>query len=395
MDDKYFPLPFDEAEYLQRITNTRKRMEGRGIDALVVGEPANMCYLTGYDAWSFYVPQAVIILQEEEYPYWIGRMSDKTGVAITTILPERNILGYPEDYVQSTEKHPFDFIGRWLKGKISYGSVIGTELDAYYYSAAAQIALERSCTGMVFADATSLVNWVRIIKSKKELDYMHQASRIVQNAMDVAVQNINPGVRQCDVVAEIYKAQIKGTDGFGGDYTAIVPMLPTGKGSSAPHITWTDEVFKQGEGTIIEIAGASHHYHCPLARTVYLGTPPKMMVELAEAMVAGVDEVLEVIKPGATGEEVELVWRNIIKRWGFEKDSRLGYSIGLNYPPDWGEHTISIRPGDRTPLEKNMTFHIMPGIWLEDWGVEISEPVVITETGGERLTDYQRSLIVK
>ena len=388
-------LPFTEEEYKKRVMNTKVKMELRGIDALVVGEPANMCYLTGYDAWSFYVPQAVIILRNEEDPYWIGRLSDAAGAAITTYLPNENILGYPEDYVQSTWKHPFDFVGHWLREVLKYGSVIGTELDAYYYSTASQFALEKFCKGMVFADATNLVNWVRIKKSKKELFYMKQAAQIVQKSMQAAIDNINPGVRQCDAVAEIYKAQIYGTEDFGGDYTSIVPLLPTGKGSSAPHITWSDSKFKNGEATIIEIAGARHHYHCPLARTIHLGTPPARMSELADAMVAGVDEVLSIIKPGITGEEVEAVWKTIIKRWGFEKDTRLGYSIGLNYPPDWGEHTISIRPGDRTPLEENMTFHIMPGIWLDDWGVEISEPVVITKDGAERLTNFERRLIIK
>ena len=395
MSNEYvYDFPFTQAEYQQRIEAVRESMISRGIDALIISDPANMCYVTGYDAWSFYVPQAVMLLAREPEPFWIGRESDQSGARITTMLPHDHILGYPEDYVQSTVKHPFDYIGQWLMKRIPLGSVIGTEMDTYYYSASCQYALEHQCKGMHLCDATNLVNWVKIIKSETELRYMKQAAQIVQQAMDVAVQTIRPGVRQNDAVAEIYRAQIRGTQDFGGDYTSIVPMIPTGKGSSAPHITWSDGLFRQGEGSIIEIAAACRHYHCPLARTVFLGTPPKRMEELAEAMVAGVDEVLAQIKPGRTGEEIEEIWSGIIRRWGFEKRSRLGYSIGLNFPPDWGEHTISIRPGDTHPLQPNMTFHIMPGIWLEEWGVEISEPIVITETGAERLTDYQRKLIV-
>ena len=46
-----------------------------------------------------------------------------------------------------------------------------------------------------------------------------------------------------------------------------------------------------------------------------------------------------------TCEAVEAAWRGYIARFGLEKASRIGYSVGLGYPPDWGEHTMSLRPG--------------------------------------------------
>ena len=85
----------------------------------------------------------------------------------------------------------------------------------------------------------------------------------------------------------------------------------------------------------------------------------------------------------------------VLARYGIEKDSRCGYSIGLSYPPDWGERTISFRPGDETVLEPGMTFHFMPGLWFDDWGMEITESIAITETGVETLTNYPRELFVK
>ena len=77
------------------------------------------------------------------------------------------------------------------------------------------------------------------------------------------------------------------------------------------------------------------------------------------------------------------------------KDNRTGYSIGLSYPPDWGERTMSLRAGDRTVLEANMTFHFMTGLWLERWGLEITESIVITERGCECLADVPRRMLVK
>ena len=50
-------LPFDESEYRQRVARTREAMEQAGIEVLLVTDPGNMNYLSGYDGWSFYVHQ--------------------------------------------------------------------------------------------------------------------------------------------------------------------------------------------------------------------------------------------------------------------------------------------------------------------------------------------------
>ena len=75
---------------------------------------------------------------------------------------------------------------------------------------------------------------------------------------------------------------------------------------------------------------------------------------------------------------------------------RCGYPIGLSYPPDWGERTISFRPTDESILKPGMTFHFMPGIWMDDWGLEITESLLIRDEGpAEPLANYPRELFVK
>ena len=83
-------------------------------------------------------------------------------------------------------------------------------------------------------------------------------------------------------------------------------------------------------------------------------------------------------KPGVTCGEVAEAFFGTLQKRGFHKDSRAGYSIGLSYPPDWGERTLSIRRGDKTVLEPNMTLHFMPALWLDDGGLELSETILIT-----------------
>ena len=119
------------------------------------------------------------------------------------------------------------------------------------------------------------------------------------------------------------------------------------------------------------------------------------MSDTAKWTVEGLNAELAAIKPGVTCEEVDQAWRKAIAHTGIVKDSRSGYSMGLGYPPDWGEHTCCMRPGDRSVIQPNMSFHIITGIWMENWGFEISEAVVVTQMGYELLTNFPRQLIVK
>ena len=388
-------MAFEKSEYLARIRKTKKSMADQGVDVLLATNPANMNYLTGYDGWSFYVHQLVVLALDSDEPVWIGRGMDANAAKVTTFLNHDNILGYPDDYVQTPVKHPMDYVADFLKEQGWDKKGIGIEMDSYYFTAACYESLKRNLPNADFKDATTLVNWVRVIKSAQEIEYMQQAARIIEKTMQVAVDMVRPGVRQCDAAAAVYQAKISGTEEYGGDYTGLCPMLPTGVGTSTPHLTWTDQPFVNGEATILELAGARHHYHCPMARTVHLGKPPKKLIDTAAVVVEGLNNALAAAKPGVQCQEVEAVWRETIKKHGIVKESRIGYSTGLNYPPDWGEHTLSLRPGDTTTLQPNMTIHMIPGVWMDDWGIEISECFRVTETGSETLANFPRELFVK
>ncbi len=387
---------FTKNEYLDRIEKTKKRMNGAGIDVLIVSDPANMNYLTGYDGWSFYVPQVVTVAADADEPIWIGRGMDANGAKQTTFLRAEDIIGYPDHYVQNPNKHPMNFVADQIKNRGWEKRSVGVEMDAYYFSARGFAELQKDLPQATFKDANLLVSWVRIIKSAQEIDLMKQAGKIAERVMQTAIDTVSPGIRECDAVAEVYRAQMRGTDTFGGDYPAIVPMMPTGEKTATPHLTWTDDPYGNETAVNLELAACRHRYHSPLARTVYLGAnPPRKLGETADVVVEGLDAALAVVKPGARCEDVELVWRQVIARAGLEKESRIGYSMGLNYPPDWGEHTASLRPGDKTVLQPNMTFHMILGMWMDDWGFECSESFRVTETGCETFADFPRKLFVK
>ena len=388
-------LSFDLYEYAERIAKTRLEMSIRGLDTLIVSDPSNMCWLTGYDGWSFYVHQCVV-LPSTGNPVCYVRAQDIQGGYRTVWMPDEDVYGYSEELVQNLPLHPMQELVTMLQEKgLAYGT-IGVEMDNYWYSAQAHQELTGGLSQVRFADATGLVNWQRAIKSEKEIEYMKIAGKIVTVMHEHILHQIEPGMRKNELVAEIYHSGCMGTEGYGGDYPAIVPLLPSGADAVAPHLTWSDAPFRPGEATFFEIAGCYRRYQCPTSRTIFLGKPPPALLNVEQAVIEGIQAGLEMAKPGNRCQDIAEKFTTILeKRTGIIKKSRCGYSIGLSYPPDWGERTMSLRAGDHTILEPGMTFHFIPAVWHDDWGMEITESILITNTGAQTLSNVPRMLFVK
>ena len=386
---------FTRKEYADRIARVKRVMEGAGLDVLLCPDPANICYLTGYDGWSFYVPQLAVVALEDELPLWIGRPMDVNTARMTAYLPDDRLLSYPEDVVQVDDDHPMRAMGELLAARGWGKRRIGMDFDAYHITPRGLAALKQGLPGTRIIDAGRLVNWVRSTKTDAEIAVMREAATLADAAMAAAIEGIAPGVRQCDLAGQIAAAQYRGTPQLAGDYPAIVALMPTGKGTSAPHLTAGDDVFGANSGTVFELAGTRWRYNCPMTRTVHLGPPPQALLDTVAIAKDGMAAVVEAMRSGATAGKVESAWRATVEPLGLSKPSRIGYAVGLGYPPDWGEHTVSIRRDEPTVLITNQTVHIMLGIWKADWGVSISDTVRVTPAGGEPLTTTPLDVVVK
>jgi Xaa-Pro dipeptidase/ectoine hydrolase len=272
---------------------------------------------------------------------------------------------------------------------------IGLEMDSHYFTAYCYEKIKQGLPNAKLKDSERLVNWVRLVKSNIEINYMKSAALIAEKGMKTAMETINPGIRQCDAVAEIQRALFKGTPEFGGEYAGITTLLPTGKGTSASHLTASQDNFVEGEATIVEVSGVYKRYHVPLARTVLLGKPEQKKVDAMKATIEALETGISVVKPGNTADDVAQKFWGVLDKYNIKKESRTGYSIGIGYPPDWGEHTLNISKGDKTILQPNVTFHMIAVMQFGDWGVEASESVRATETGGELFCNISKELYIK
>ncbi|WP_204112730.1 M24 family metallopeptidase [Shimia biformata] len=387
-------IPFSMSEYADRLARTRASMERAGLDAIFVTDPSNMAWLTGYDGWSFYVHQGVILTGDGD-PVWWGRSMDANGARRTVWMPDSAVVGYDDGFVQSTTRHPMQDLATRF-GNLGIKGRVGIEMENYYYSAKAHDALTCAVDGVELVDATGLVNWQRGIKSQAELGFMRKAARISEKLVDGWLERVEPGIPKNLIVAEIMRDAVTGVGDDWGDYPAIVPLLPSGADAVAPHLTWDGRPFQTGEATFFELSGCYRRYHAPFCRTLYLGTPPDDIRRAEAALVEGLEAGLDAARAGNRACDIANALAGPLERAGIERGARCGYPVGLSYPPDWGERTISLRAEDQTILQPGMTFHFMPGLWMKDWGLEITETILIGESGpAETLCNRPRKLFVK
>ncbi|MBK0329654.1 M24 family metallopeptidase [Rhodobacteraceae bacterium F11138] len=386
-------LLFEHEEFRARVARIKDAMRARGFDVLLISNPANQFYATGYDGWSFYTPQMVVVALDADEPIWFGRKMDAVGARFTAYLAEENVIAYPDKYVGNDDLHPMDYLVQILREKGWDKGRIGAEQDDYYYSAKWNRILTAGMGQGEFEDAFLLVNQVRMVKSAQEIEYMSQAGQIATLAMDSARRLVRPGVRQCDVMAEIYRVTTAGTPEFGGTFPCKPPNAMVGEMASAPHLSWTDRPLEDGEVFYIEMGGIRHRYHSPLSRCVYTGTPTREVLNTTAIIREGLEAALDVVRPGAECQDMAVAWEKVIRKHGIEKDSRIGYPVGIGFPPTWGELTCSLRMGDDTVMEENMTFHCIPALWMEHYGLVVSETFAVTKDGARPFANCPREML--
>lgn len=147
-----------------------------------------------------------------------------------------------------------------------------------------------------------------------------------------------------------------------------------------------------------EIGASIKRYHAATLRIGYVGPPPKLFLDLTDLCRRSLDAGFAVMKPGVPAEDVDHAARKVIADAGYGDKFRhkAGYSIGIAYPPDWSEARIMmLRGGEKRPLQPGMVFHFLPAVFeYKEYGVGLSETVLITETGYEILTDVEQKLHV-
>jgi len=379
-------IAFPMVEYERRLSELRQRMAARGVDAMIVNHPHNICYLTGFDSVGYYYFHAMVFPLVGE-PFAVPRLLEDSGVQAYTWI---EISRPYKDY-----EAPMDVLAQALDEFGLSDKRVGFEKSSWFFPATLQERLFANCPNTTFVDCSGIVEEGRLIKSEYEIEKIRQAARTTEAGMRAGIDAAHVGCSENDIAAEIHYAMIKA----GSEWPGINPFVASGPRGAIGHATWSGRIIQPDEFIFIEIAGAVRRYHAPMMRTVTVGKVDSFLLDGEKIVIEAFNACKDYIKPGVRAEDVDALSRKIIggSTFGAHQASRVAYSVGIGMSPDWGEGQIlSMQPKETRELRANMTFHLLPWVQIPGkGGLGITETIRVTETGCEVITNFEQKLFVK
>lgn len=383
-DDLAFPM----AEYDRRLDELRERIGRDGYNAVLIATPENICYLTGFESPGYFAFEGLLVPLDGE-PVMVPRRLEESGVQARTWIE----LSHP----YADDQDPMEKVVEVIEHYGFAGKRIGYERDTWFFTASQQDRLFRGLPDTRFSDCSGIVEEGRLIKSELEIEMMRKAARFAEAGMQAGIDAVAEGVTENEIAAEIHHAMFRA----GGEWPAISPFVASGHRGSIGHATWENHRLDDGMLVFLEVGGCLKRYHAAMMRSCFVGDPPQEIVDAAETVLEAQRASIAAIKPGMSLGDADAISRKLIAeacpRFGGTQMTRSAYSIGVAFPPDWGEgHIMSIRHEDPRVLRPNMTFHNIPWVQLPGrGGMGFSETIRVTEDGCEVLTELDRKLYLR
>ena len=377
------PLPFSDDEYKRRLAATRAHMQKEDLDFLLLFTPENIYYLTGHDTPGYYYLQVCIVSH------------DQPPIILTRKIESFNTLGRSWARLVCPYQDTQDPIGVLvaLLSELGYeNKSVGFESTAWFINSEQYLSLTEHISNYARPiPVKGLVERQRAVKSGEELKYIREGGRICSAAMHVAFQSSREGVSENDVAAATIGELIR----LGGEYAGLPPFISTGTRTALVHSTWSGRKLCNGDVLAYELPGVRARYCAALYRTGFVGDPPSEIRKGADVILETVGELIAAIRPGRAISDVHKVSVNVFEKHGVPASPRRSaYSLGINYPPDWGEgHILSFTDDEDRPLEAGMVFHVGVGIFeYPKYQLAFTETVIVTEHGNELATDFPSEL---
>ncbi len=370
-------LGFTLAEYQRRYDLIMEAMGKAGMDAVLIRGPENICYVSGFETPGYYKYHGLILARDQE-PVLVLRRFEELNVWEYSWLTSWVAV---DDW-----EVPGEVMARTLAKMGLADKRLGVEKSGWFFSIEEYEILQSALPKATLVDASTLVEEARLVKSDEEIAMIRRSAYILDRAVQAGMDKIAVGRTDNEVAAEVHRVLIE----QGGEYMGLPPFILSGERTSLPHQTWRNEMIEPFKPFYFEVSCSQHRYAAAIMRTLSVGQPEPRAKACAEAVIGGLEAALETIKAGISCEAADHAARSVIEKAGFGEyfRHRLGYSIGINFPPDWGEGQIlSIRKGEPRLLEPNMTFHLVPlCLVYRQFGIGFSATIRVTETGCEVFT---------
>jgi Xaa-Pro dipeptidase len=373
-------------EYRGRLDRVRRTMVERGIDVLLLTTPENIYYLTGYQTTGYYVYQALVVPRAGA-PRFVVRKFE---------TPNVQALSWLKDVcpVEDTED-PLDVTARGVEQCGGREGTIGFEDRGFFLPPAILEGLRSRLPRARLVPAGGIVEGCRVVKSPAEIACIRKAAAAAVAGVKAGLPEVRPGRSENHVAGAIYAGMLRA----GSEYPSSQPYVVTGARAALGHASYAGHRIRKGDLVYIEAGGCIRRYGGAIMRIVSVGRPSAEATRMAPVVLAALDAIIEAIKPGVTSGSVDQAGRQIVEKAGLGKYwlHRTGYSIGVGFPPGWGEgHIFDLKPHDPRTLQAGMTFHLVPLLLVPDMGaMGFSETVLVTGRGCEVLTRMPRRLLIR
>jgi len=350
-----------------RIERIRQKLAAEGMDALLVKQPANVRYLSGFtagdDASLLITASDAFIITDFRY----YEQAQRESPAYQLVKLEKPLPATFADLVHQLGARRVAFEG-----------------DFVTYALYQELS---SAEGINLVPTKGWIETLRAIKSSEELALIQRAVAISDAAIAALPELIRPGMteRQLALELEIHMRT------HGAEAISFPIIAAGGPNGAMPHAVATDRPLMPGEPIVLDLGARVAGYGSDLTRTICLGQPDARFQEIYGLVLAAQEAAESAIRPGILGKEVDAIARQIIMDAGYGDafGHGLGHGIGLWHDPP----TLNPRSEDR--LQPGMVFSVEPGIYLPGWGgVRIEDVVVVTDTGAKVLTAVSKSPVL-
>ena len=240
-------------------------------------------------------------------------------------------------------------------------------------------------------DITLLTNElgkIRAVKTKEEIDIMKKACELTDEIFAKVISQIKEGMTELEVAALLqYYSMKKGATGM-----AFETIVASGERGAMPHGRPTTKKLKRNEAITIDFGIVYEGYQSDMTRTISIGTPPKIIQDIYEAVLKAQKLAIEGIKSGARARDIDKIARDSIINSGFGEyfTHGLGHGMGMG---DGEVPTLNNRSEDI--LEEGMVMSCEPGIYIPNvGGVRIEDDIVIENGVGVSLNKTSKEWII-
>ncbi|MEX2473958.1 M24 family metallopeptidase [Marinobacter sp.] len=367
--------PFPSGEFDQRLSRVRARMVEDDISALLLTDPSDIFYLTGYSTFEVSVHVALVVTQSR---LLLQVPSIEVGPAMVTTRVDR-VAGYR-----------WEGIGEVLEPLVAALSGVEDRVGIDFWHGSLRHGVIEGIRVRLpdirFVDSALLLKRVRIVKSSAELACLRRSAHITGQALKEAIAVIRPGVTDNEIAAVGAQALLAA----GSEFMSMQPIVTVGPRSGIIHTNHRRCAVEAGNPVFLEFGAAWKRYTAPMMQTVVAGEPTHSMRRVFDGCRRVVDALLDAIRPGVSFDVAAQAAEKALAPLAGEVffSGVFGYTVGAQFPPSWVEGSGFIARGQSSRFQPGMVFHLpiclrMPG----HWGIGCSETVLITDNGAEPLTN--------